>query len=269
MSVHFGMTRPLAEQIDTHLFVLCPNNSGSTFLKNALRLSRHTWNLAREGQRTFGYVGPRNWQHNRQLIWAGRRDWAEQYVRRGNFDWERTRRAWYAQAVANDPTATVMVEKSPPFLLIADQLVDAFRDVRFVMMTRDPYATYEGIIRRRIANPPDTDDDPRVLAASHIVACFEAQRRNLADHADRSVFFTYETLCADPHGCATAIEALAPVLDDIDFDRRVAVKGMYDEHLRNMNDDQIARLGPDDLAIATRVFEPAAELFASFGYHLR
>lgn len=266
---YYGIEHPLETQITTHLFVLCPNNSGSTFLKNALRSSAHTWNLSREGQRTFGFVGPRGRDSNRQLIWAGKPEWATEYADPANFDWEASKRAWYAQAVANDPGATVMVEKSPPFLLIPDQLCAAFRNARFVLMVRDPYATYEGIIRRRVPNPPNNDDDPRVLAAQHVMACFEQQRRNVDELADRSTFFTYEALCAEPARCAQQLAALVPELADVDLDRRVPVKGMYDERLRNMNDDQIANLADADREVATEVFAGHVDVVRSFGYELR
>ena len=125
----YGMQHDLEALVDTHLFVLCPNNSGSTFLKNVLRSSKHTWNLAREGQRTYGYVGPRGRDSNRQLMWAGRPQWATDFADPANFDWDISRRAWYAQAVSTSPTASVMVEKTPPFLLIPDQLQAAFEPV--------------------------------------------------------------------------------------------------------------------------------------------
>ena len=43
----------MKSKIKTHLFIISPNNSGSTFLKNALAASEHTWNLKKEGQHTF------------------------------------------------------------------------------------------------------------------------------------------------------------------------------------------------------------------------
>jgi hypothetical protein len=265
----FGSQHDVAARVRTHLFIVCPNNSGSTYLKNAFRSSRHTWNLAREGQRTFGFVGPRGRDKNRQLIWAGRPEWVDEYRAHENFDWTITKRAWYLQAVANDPAATVFVEKSPPFLLMPEVLAANFRDARFVLMVRDPYAAYEGIIRRRVPNAPDVDEDPRVIAAQHLMAAFAHQLRNRAELAECSVFFTYEELCADPERCAALVMDLAPAIDDLDLDQEILVKGIYEEPLRDMNEQQIARLTPEDLAIATRVFAPHAAMLAEFGYDLR
>ncbi len=240
--LHYGLQHDLDERVRTHLFVLCPNNSGSTFLKNALGGSRHTWNLAREGQRTFGDVGPDHRVYLRHLVWAARSSWIRTYANASNFDWPATRRAWYAQAVATSPEAPVFVEKSPPHLLIADALRAAFANARFLIMVRDPYATYEGIIRRRRQAPPGAPGDSRTLAAEHVVACLDRQRSNRRELAGLATFFSYERLCADPRGCAAEIAGLVPELADPQLDRRVAVKGLYDEPLRNMNAEQVARL---------------------------
>lgn len=261
-----SLLHDLESLVTHHLFVLSPNNSGSTYLKNVMRSSRHTWNLAREGQRTHGFVGPRGRDTGRQLIWAGRPDWIEEYRWPEHFDWEVTRRAWYAQAFASDPSASVFVEKSPPFLLITDRLVESFRGVRFVAMVRHPLAAYEGIIRRRVRRPPDDPTDPRILAADHLMACFEEQRRNIEVHGDRLVWFTYERLCADPDGCAADIAGLVPQLADLDLAIAVEVKGMYDEPLRDMNEQQLAALAGDDREVALRRFAPHAATLRWFGY---
>ena len=50
--------RDLPRLLDAHLFVICPNNSGSTFLAGALEACRAAWRLPREGQRMHGCAGP-------------------------------------------------------------------------------------------------------------------------------------------------------------------------------------------------------------------
>lgn len=264
----YGLQHDLRQLIDTHLFILCPNNSGSTLLKNVFAHSRHTWNLSREGQRTFGFVGPRLHDQNRQLIWSARAEWAKAYADPQHFDWNVSKQAWYAQATAIDAQASVFVEKSPPFIMIPELLQQAFCNTRFVFMVRNPYAMYEGIIRRRLANPPNDPEDPRRLAAWHVVNCLARQRFNIEQYSDVSTFFTYEQLCETPHQCADDIRRLVPVFGDLDLTRQVVVKGMYDEPLRNMNEQQLATLQPQDLAIANEVFGRHETLLQFFGYGL-
>lgn len=268
-SLSFGIQHALDRLVATHLFVLCPNNSGSTFVKNALQASAATWNLGREGQHTFGFAGPQMRGSNRPLIWAARPEWVAGYIEPANFDWPATQRAWYSQAFARNAQASVFVEKSPPFLLITHLLEQAFVDARFLIMVRDPYAAYEGIVRRKRGQRVEGAAPVQQLAAEHLMACFDQQRRNIERLGDRAVFFTYEELCADPQRCAALVAALVPALHDLDLDQQVPVKGIYDERLRNMNDDQLAALGDADREVATAVFAAHRGLLRDFGYDLR
>ena len=58
MSRVYGAMHDVERAVETHLFGIAPNNSGSSFLKEALATCRSTWNLTREGQRMLGFVGP-------------------------------------------------------------------------------------------------------------------------------------------------------------------------------------------------------------------
>lgn len=263
----YGLQHDLSRLVQTHLFILCANNSGSTLLKNMFAHSVHTWNLRREGQQTFGYVGPRLRDKGRQLIWAARPEWVEAYRDAQNFDWPVSRAAWYAQASALDNHASVFVEKSPPFILVPDQILTAFSNVRLVFMVRNPYAMYEGIVRRPVSDSGDCEDFRR-LAARHVIHCLARQRVNVEQYASVSTFFTYEQLCDSPQACADSIRRLVPVLDDLDLATQVAVKGMYDEPLRNMNLQQLQNLGAHDLAIANEIFSPHEATLQFFGYGL-
>jgi len=265
-----GATRNLAETIRTHLFVVSPNNSGSTFVKNVLATSRHTWNLPREGQHMPGFTGPSSAGLSVPLLWAADPERIARFTRPGAFDWERSKKAWYFQAFSRDPGATVFVEKSPPFVLNVGELVANFRDARFLFMVRNPYAVVEGIARRCRRRPDrlPAGVDPFTAAARHVAVCFAWQAHNLDAYGERGVFFTYEEMCAVPEQVEAKIRSLVPVLDDLVLRQRVPVKGLYDEELRDMNAQQIARLTGSDVARINAVLAPHADLLARFGYAL-
>ncbi len=266
-------------RIKTHLFIISPNNSGSTFLKNALATSRKTWNLQREGQNTFGFRGPRTSGPSRRLppsIWAARDRWLQILADEREYDWVHTRKAWYLQAFALDPErAEVFVEKSPPFLVHPHSLRDNFPNARFLFLVRNPYAVSESIIRREkglARNLPLgealKEDGIHDLAAMHIVNCFKYQRENIERFGDVGAFFTYERMCRDHGAVEERIGALVPALDDLNLDRKLAVKGTYHERLRDMNRDQIGRLTSLDMEKLNRTFRPYRELLGFFGYGL-
>ena len=277
----YGAGRDLERVITTHLFGICPNNSGSSFLSTALATCRATWSLPRDGQRMLGFAGPlprklveSGWPKP-CLIWAAERSWMAVFADPGRYDWPRTRKAWYFQARARSPHAAVFVTKSPPHVLCVDQLARHFRNARFLFMVRNPYAVCEGICRRYRTRLPRHYQSQFVArgrslpeaAATHVVNCFAWQRRNVETHRAHGVFFTYETMCAQPERVAQEIQALVPELDDLNLRQRLRVKD-YDAMLTDMNARQIARLDAQDLAAFNRVFRVHRDLLDHFGYAL-
>ena len=118
-----GAFHDLERVVATHLFMICANNSGSTFLRKALATSRRTWSLPWEGRKAGGYVGPRPARPASDpglavsaRIWAARKRWLDVLEDPAKYDWPRTRKAWYFQAHARDPEASVFVQKSPEHL---------------------------------------------------------------------------------------------------------------------------------------------------------
>ena len=279
-----GADRNIENTIATHLFVVCPNNSGSTFLASALAACRAAWSFPAEGQSIPGYAGPVTTRSPELALWAAEPRRIALFADPARHDWPRTRKAWYFFARARDPGASVFVEKSSQHVFQVGQLARHFRSPRFVFMVRNPYAVCEGIcrnVRRRFGR----DGLPRVsgpgrsleeAAAAHVVHCLARQRRNVEAHGafplephrgNRGVFFTYEAMCAEPERVAGRVRALAPELDDLDLRRRLPVKG-YDEMLTDMNARQIARLGTGQVAAFNRVFHGRRDLFDHFGYEM-
>ena len=83
----YGRTRHDVERaVGTHLFGIAPNNSGSTFLKEALATCRATWNLQDEGQHMLGFAGPATREQGR-LIWSTESRWLARLTDPRAFDW--------------------------------------------------------------------------------------------------------------------------------------------------------------------------------------
>ena len=282
-ALHFGAACDLEQAVKTHLFGICPNNSGSTFLQKALATCRATWNLPVEGQRMAGFVGPVNFlpldpgDPPPGLFWAAKRRWLDRFADPAAYDWRRSRIAWYFQAYARDPAASVFYTKSPPHLVVVDELARHFRNAKFLFMVRNPYAVCEGLLRcyRRYRpgelaalaalSPERTIEE---FAAAHAVTCLAWQRRNVEKHGGRGAFFTYETMCAEPEGVAHDVCTLVPEIDDLDIRQRLPVKGRYCEMLTDMNARQIARLDAGQVAAFSRVFRRRRDVLDYFGYDL-
>ncbi len=266
MSRIYGAQHDVEGAVGTHLFGIAANNSGSSFLKEALATCRGTWNLVHEGQRMLGFVGPVN-RGRVPLIWSAQPDWLARLTDPGAYDWPRTRKAWYFQAFARNSRASVFYTKAPPFLLYVGELVRHFPNAKFLFMVRNPYAVCEGICRNLRGSSLGNREDLPTLAATHVSNCFSYQRRNLERHGERGVFFTYEEMCDEPARVEEKIRALAPELDDLVLRQRLWVKeGRYNEMLTNMNDRQIGRLGAAEIDTFNRVFRRHRDNFEYFGY---
>lgn len=260
-----GAKHDLPKLIQSHLFIISPNNSGSTWVKNILATSRHTWNLAREGQHTFGATGPNTIDTDTTLTWAAQPDTLALFTNPAAFDWAVTKRAWYFQATSRSPNASVFVEKSPPYLTQVAGLQAAFTNARFIFLVRNPYAVAESILRRVTSRHPDRAT-AIAMTAQHLLTCLKIQRENLRKYGAGNLFVTYEHLCREPDAFVRNLQTLVPVIDDLDPHRTIDVKGMYFEPLRDMNAQQIARLTDEDRRLLAGHFSLEAGLLASFGY---
>ena len=274
----YGALYDLERAVKTHLFGIACNNSGSSFLREAIATCRETWNLSGEGQDITGFRGPVT--RRTQIaglpppgqIWAANPLWPVWLSEPSRYDWATTRKAWYFQARARHPRASVFYTNTPSHLIVVGELARSFRNARFLFMVRNPYAVCEGIFRaytqRRWRQFRGTRADLAEAAATHVAVCLVRQRHNVEAYGERSAFFTYEEMCAAPERVADRIRALVPELDDLNLRRRLRVKRRYDEMLTDMNARQIARLQPWQFAIFNRVFEAHREFLEYFGYGL-
>ena len=92
----------------------------------------------------LGYVGPKPFRdllpsHPATLIWAAEQRWIDLLTDPRRYDWPRTRKAWYFQAFARSPDASVFYAKAPYHLLLVDELARHFRNTKFLFMVRNPY----------------------------------------------------------------------------------------------------------------------------------
>ena len=269
MQYYYGAQHDLDQLIENHLFVICPNNSGSTLLKNLLATSNNTWNLAKEGQHTFGFSGPCTRQiAGGGLIWSTRSEWIEKLTNENAYNWAITRQAWYFSAFSHNPQAAVFVTKAPPFLLNVQLLKKNFHNPKFIFMIRNPYAVIEGIYRRRRRSKAPKNGDIRLIASQHIVNCLAQQKKNIEQHGSENIFFTYEDMCDRPLHIEKRLSEWFPALSDLCLRQTVSVKKTYNEPLRNMNSQQIAQLTHDDIDVINSILREHEPLLAHFGYSL-
>jgi len=268
MGRFYGGQFDLNDLIEKHLFIISPNNSGSTFLRELLATSKATWNLEREGQHSPGFKGPSTRSLGNGLIWGSNESTLHRLTDKRQYNWKITRKAWYFRSYSQSKTANIFATSSPPFLLNVDMLEHNFHNPRFLFMVRNPYAVIEGICRREARLQIPDGQDIRQLAARHIAVCMRYQRDNVERFSEQSIFFTYEEMCGSAEIVMEKIEQLLPEIHDLNISRKISVKWMYNEPIRDMNAQQIARLSPDDISVISDVLRTYSDVMDYFGYEI-
>ncbi len=227
-----------------HVFVLCPPYSGSTILWRLVGTSEAVSRLPDEGQciPTVKPVMVKDpWAQERKLPWP--------FIKQA---WERY---W-------DLDKDVLLEKSPPNLLHARDMQDAFRPAYFLVMVRNPYATCEGIMRRRKWDATRT--------AKFAVRLMRKQRENL-ETLEHALRLTYEELADDPAATCRKIEAFVPGLSALRprYKFRVhAIDGLRRRGIVNLNARKIGNLSPEEMKQITAVLERHRDLMDYWGYEM-
>ena len=243
------------EPLPTHLFVLSPNNSGSTLLTQYIGRCSDVARLPAEGQFMKCFRGPNPVSLGVKHLFTEKR---AEFENPSSYDWDAIKegwnRHWYASGVKS-----VNLEKSPTGILRADQLLKHFPYCRFLILTRDPYAVVEGISRRL-----ESDEYERI--ARHVFESLRVQKANCEAYADISLRLRYEDICDDPYAAERQLGEFLGALIDVDFSDIIHIKD-YHQRVENLNSQQISRLPSNAIGMINREFD--AETCSFFGYELR
>jgi len=238
-----------------HLFLLVPNNSGSSILHDLIATSPDVAILPGEGQFCENFVGPLAYQYGVAHFFTKKEDI---FRNKKNYEWEIIKRQWNFHWTNSNPNATVFLQKSPPDILRADMLAEEFEDTKFIIMIRNPYAMIESILR---ANPAASLID----AATHAIRCLEIQLEHSEKYLNDLVF-TYEDLTNNTTEIVKQIEEYLNITR-IDNNRIFNTKG-YSSKILNMNEFQIKKLSDKQLKIINSVFSKKMPVLSECGYKL-
>ena len=230
-----------------YLFILSPPFSGSTLLMRILETSQNVSSFGREGQ--FMPSVRRIMGHDR---------WCEDK----RINWSVVRRRWHRRW---DFRKEILLEKSPPNILRAGQIIRHFLPSNFILLMRNPYAFCESYRRHVKADRTFSE------AAQFWVRCAEAQKTN-AQTLKNSVRLSYEELVAEPDTSKEKLSSLLGKLSDISFTmkyrtRTLGVRGW--NKITDQNKGNIQRLKEIETAEINTVLERYPSLLSFFNYQLR
>ena len=262
--IFYGANHNLFDLIKTHIFIVSPNNSGSTLVKNLFATSKHTWNLPREGQAMMGFQGVRTRGTTHPLLWMTNCELLKKMKSSESFDWKKNQLQWYFQSFSLSQHANIFIEKSPGSLVWINQLHAFFEHTKFIFMIRNPYAVVSSIARKYQSSLGL--ENATTLACTHIIHCMRQQKINIETYKDIGILIRYEDLCEKTDEVALIICELDKRLSDLDYASAVPVKGNYNERIRNMNDEQIAQLSTHQISIIRQYFNKNKDILAYYQY---
>jgi len=240
------------------VFVLAPPYSGSTVLFRLLDTSAHVSALPGEGQFVEDVTAEMRaapWDETKPLNWG------------------RIREAWEPYW---DNSKPLHLEKSPPNMIRAAAIEEAFDPAHFIVMMREPYAHIEGLARRGhvppMGLPKSAPRLERIARAAELWLEFAATQRKTISERRHVTWFTYEGLTQEAPRIATQLKSFLPELGNLDIEARFgvhAVSGTTARELQDMNAPKRALLQAADFEIISDILRPQEDLLKFFGYRLR
>jgi len=255
--------------VNKHLFVVCANNSGSTLLHHLLgscekvvqlpRLGKHA--TSSEGHNHAGKAMPHPGKYGVLGLWTEKPDI---FTKGKSYNWGKIKEKWYeawTSQAAEGLGGHILVEKSPPNVLRASLLERQFENSYFIVMTRNPYATSEGL-RRRHGYRLDR-------CAAHYAQAMKFQVKNLKN-LKNVICITYEDLCDNQKYVKKKISAFLPELSDLSFKEKLSghhsVMGKRNMNIVNLNEVQIGNLSNIDIRTINKVLKKYKKEMNFFNY---
>jgi hypothetical protein len=238
-----------------HLFLLVPNNSGSTLLHDLIATSSSVATLPTEGQFHHNFVGPDPIKLNVKHFFTIKE---ETFKNKKNYEWSIIKNSWNGSWKKNNNNASIFLQKSPTDIVRAEMLLEQFSDARFIMMIRNPYAVVEGILR---GNPDALIED----AAQHALRCLEIQLEN-SEKYQNDLVLRYEDLTEDTENVVNNIMNYLQI-NDISYQQEFSIKG-YCSRIKNMNIEQIKRLTDTQIKSINKIFSLKLDVLQECGYDL-
>jgi hypothetical protein len=236
----------MAQQIpmSSYLFLLCPPYSGSTLLWKLLSTSENVSSLPLEGQflpELKDIMRDRQWNADHPMPWPDIKKVWETY--------------W-------DKSKPVLLEKSPPNMIRAHDILEHFQPVRFIVMVRNPYAQAEGLMRH--------NNWTAKRAANFSMMCLRTQLKN-AQELDDVLVMTYEALVQDPVKACTKLATFMHELGDMDPEASFeihSIDGTLNRPITDLNGKKIAALCADDITTMNEIFAQHEDTIKAWGYDL-
>ncbi len=236
------------------LFLLTPPYAGSTVLAKILNTASNSMILRKdaEGQWLVPEMVNDRWN-------------PEKYI-----DWESVKSVWlstYELINTHVEGLNLIIEKSPPNLLRAEQLHREFSNSSFLCFNRNPYANCSSSFHRHHRDR-ELSKDKRIIKIKKAAKKWLVLSKYLKDSIDQLnlAYFTYEQFCEETASCLQKVIDICPEIQSVDIEAEVQVKDYDKQGIVNQNQRQIELLDSEDIATISSVISEDEKLLKFFGY---
>jgi len=237
------------------LFILTPPYSGSTALAKVLKSSSKSMLLNERGEGQWlvpGMCEPDRWDHEKTI------------------SWDSVEAVWSARVQLVESlvgSVQVVIEKSPPNIVRANQLVHQFPNSTLVTFNRNPYANCASSLYRN-HEPQGKTEVQRIQWLRHLAQEWATRSTWVRRWNDEfeTISLTYEQFCEDPSASVKRIVQGLPELSDVDVTRPIRVKDYPLQGIQNQNERQISFLTAQERSAIGEELELHSALLAYFGY---
>ncbi|GAB4377354.1 MAG: hypothetical protein Kow0075_05730 [Salibacteraceae bacterium] len=232
-----------------HLFILAPPFSGSTLLAEVVATSPNV-SLNNEHDQKEGMLLP----GGRALYGTFEQRWDPQY----KYNWGKIYALWGRYW---DFSKKILLEKSPPLIIRAEELQKRMRNPFFLILVRDPYAHIESLMRRR--------DWTAEKSAEYSMMCLKYQLHNATTLQNKHVV-RYEDMTTNPVDFAQGLIKFLPQLQALNTEKLFTAHNFKNRKMKlvNLNEEKIDRINPSDLSKINQVLSKYHEELSFFGYGL-
>jgi hypothetical protein len=239
------------------LFILTPPFSGSTLLAKILNTSKNTMLLHEKGEGQWlipQMCEPDRWKPEKKI------------------DWKVVKLVWlnqYKRVFSQENHTALIVEKSPPNIVRAEQIFKHFNNAVFMAFNRNPYANCSSILHRNYV-VEKLSKEKRIAILENLARLWIFRSRHIRSFIEvhNIYYFTYEAFCEQPIKCINGLIEICPELKDVNVNAHVKVKDYKAQGIVNQNPRQIEWLDQDEIAVISSVLSAEEALLKFFGYSL-
>ena len=260
-----------------YLFLAIPNFCGSTLVHNLISTcpdvvkltstykdEKHFKDLI-EGQTVCpdGYKnlnGPHSIEANMEHVYADPK----------NYNWKLIKDTWDKNWAANNPNATIRLQKTPGDIFRIKTISEYFPKTKWIISVRNPYAYVESIIRKSHARLNFVRQIDQICY--HVTRVMELQLENAKFLGKNGYVMTYEDFCARPELHREKLGEWITELKTIDFNKKFWVKNLEYTKIDDDSEQRIQNMIngiPGILEQVNKYFIPLEPLLNKWGYEIR